>query len=206
MIVQADKDLTLGQVLLGPDGRPQLRTASDEAGATGVIEDRLVTVPPGLRAAARDKVLELIAGVLDERLVDVLARGWQSWERVIEAAKRSLETPNAEALVELLDHEVTSTHRPYVEVTFDGKQIAKIEIVLEAQITLHAVTAVLARGRLTAIRSGRIDLSAELAIEGLTVLTAAPSLELPIEIPIEPAVLILPPPPEPESADLGMTG
>jgi hypothetical protein len=195
MMSETDEDLTLRQVLLGRHGERDLHDAADETGATGAIEDRIVTVPPGLRVAVRDRVLELIAGALDERLVDVLTRGWQTWDRVAEAAKRSLETPDAEALVELLDHEVTSTHRPRVEVLFDGKRIAEIEVTLEAAITLHAVTAVFAQGRLTAMRTGRADLSAELAIEGVTVLTAARTLDLPIEIPVEPEVAILPPPP-----------
>lgn len=190
MIDQADQQLTLRQVLLGRHAEHDLRSTAEESGATGAIDDELTAIPPGLRVAARDQVLTLVADILDQRLVDLVVRGWRTWERLEQAARRTLETPAATDLVELLDHEVTSTHRPRVEVRFDGQQIAEIEVDLEAAIQLHAVTAVLAAGRLTAIRSGRADVSAELAIQGVKVMTATRSLELPIEIPLGDGIVL----------------
>jgi hypothetical protein len=182
MIDQADEQLTLRQILLGRHREHDLRSAAEETGATGAIDDGLTAIPPGLRVAARDQLLNLVADILDQRLVDLVVLGWRTWERLEEAARRTLETPAATDLVELIDHEITSKHRPRVEVRFDGQQIAEIEVDLDATIQLHAVTAVLAAGRLTAIRSGRADVSAELAIQGMKVMTATRSLELPIEI------------------------
>jgi hypothetical protein len=194
MIDRADEQLTLRQILLGEHGEHDLRTAAEEAGATGAIDDRLTPVPPGLRVAARDQILDLIAGVLDQRLVDLLVRGWRTWDRLAAAARRTLEGPGTTELVELLDHEITSTHRPRVEVTFDGKPIAEIEVTLEAVIQLHAVTAVLADGLLTSLRSGRADVSAELAIQSVTAMTATRAVELPVEIPLGPGIALVSPP------------
>jgi hypothetical protein len=194
MIDPATSELTLRQVLLGDQGEHDLRAAAEETGAMGPIDDRLTTVPPGLRAAARDQILSLIADLLGQRLVDVMILGWQTWDRLVGRARRTLETPGSTDLVELLDHEVTSTHRPRIEVTFDGKRIAEIEVDLDVAIDLHAVTAVLARGRLTAIRSGRADVSTTLAVQGVTVMSATRSLELPIEIPLGAGIVLASPP------------
>jgi len=65
---------------------------------------------------------------------------------------------------------------------FDGKQIAQIGVEIEIAIELHAVTAVVASGRLSALRSGRADVAAELAIEGVQLARATRPVELPMEI------------------------
>jgi hypothetical protein len=210
MIEETGEPLSLRRVLLDENGA-DLGRAAEETGATGAIDERLRTVPPGLRAGARDQILTLIARILDQPVVDVLVGGWRTWERLAEAARGSLEAPGQTDLVELLDHEVTSTHRPGVDVTFDGKRIASIEVELDVSMQLHAVTAVISGGRLTALRSGRADVTAKLAIEGLQVLTATLPIDLAVEIilgdgielavPVD--VVTLPPYPDDQSATTG---
>lgn len=194
MIDPATEELTMREVLLGEHGEHDLRTAAEQTGAVGAIDDRLTPVPPGLRTAARDQILALIADALDQRLVDLIVMGWKGWEGLVDKARGTLETPGATDVVELLDHEVTSTHRPRIEVQFDGKTIAEIAVDLDAAILLHAVTAVLARGHLVAIRSGRAEVSAELVVQGVTVMTAGRALELPIEIPLGDGIVLARPP------------
>ncbi|HEX6332382.1 MAG TPA: hypothetical protein VF129_14010, partial [Actinomycetota bacterium] len=188
MIDPATEELTMRRVLL--KGDHDLRTAAEETGAMGAIDERLTPVPPGLRTAARDQILALIVDALDQRLVDVIVMGWKGWDRLVDKARGTLEAPTASDVVELLDHEVTSTHRPRIEVEFGGEKIAEIAVDLDATILLHAVTAVLARGRLVAIRSGRAEVSAELAVQGITVMRAARALELPIEIPLGDGIVL----------------
>ncbi len=182
MIEEADGGPTLRRILFDDGGGGDLDEPADAAGATGAIDGRLGALPPGLRAAARAEILKVIAGVLDQGLADVLAAGWRRWDEISAAARRSLETPGSREIVELADHEITSTHRPSVDVTFDGKKITEIEATIELAAELHAVTAVVAGGRLTALRTGRADVSASLAIVGVEVAKRSCRVELPIEV------------------------
>jgi hypothetical protein len=213
MIEEADDGLTLRRLLLEGGGDAEggdLHEPAEAAGANGAIEGRLGLLPPGLRAAAREEILKVIAGVLDQRIADLLAAGWRKWDALGTAAHRSLETPGSREIVELADHEITSTHHPSVDVTFDGKHIAEIEATIELAAELHAVTAVVAGGRLTAVRSGRAELSASFAIEGVEVAKGTRQVELPIEIGLgpgiplveRPEVVVLPPAPAGEPMPL----
>jgi hypothetical protein len=182
MIEEVGDVLTLRRILFGGDGEDELLHAVDEQGAAGAVDRRLDPLPPGLRAATREEVVTAVAGVLDQRLVDVLAAGWKRWDELAAAARRTLETPGETEIVELVDHEITSTHHPSVDVTIDGRPVARIEVEVEVAIELHAVTAVVSGGRLSALRSGRADVTAEMAIEGVQVARATRQLALPIEV------------------------
>jgi hypothetical protein len=115
--------------------------------------------------------------------------------------------PGETEIVDLVDHEITLSHRPHVDVMLDGKKIAQIEGEIEVTIELNDVTAVITGGHLSALRSGRANITVRLAIEGMRAAEATRRIELPIEIAIgdgiplvEPTdVVVLPPAPTGEA-------
>jgi hypothetical protein len=119
---------------------------------------------------------------IDAPLVDVLAAGWRKWHELVAAAERSQREPQATELVELRDQHMTSTHRPRIDVTMNGKPIAHVELTLELVALLHAVTAVVENGRLTALRTGQAEITARTSIEGVMVAEKTRLIELPIEL------------------------
>ena len=173
---------TLRRILFEQEGDSGLRSAMRDSGASGAVDGRLGALSPGLRTIANDEVIAVIAGVLDLRLFDVLATGWRKWEDLAGAARRSLEMPGQTEIVELVDHRITSTHRPHVDVKLDERPIAEIAVQIEIEIELHALTAVVSEGRLSALRNGRATVSAELAVEGVQVARPALPIELPLEV------------------------
>lgn len=211
MIEQAGDRLTLAQVLYGGSAEEELRHAVDETGAEGAMDRQLHELPPGLRGAARDQAVTILAGVLEMPLVDVLVAAWRRWEDMTAAARRTLEAPRGTEIVELADHEITSTHRPRVDVDVDGYRVAGIDLEIELAVLLHGVTAVVTGGRLTALRSGRAKVDAKVSIEGVQVAEASRSVELPIELAlgegvplVEPShVVTLPPAPAAEPSTTG---
>jgi hypothetical protein len=211
MIEQAGDGLTLRQVLYEAGGEEDLRRAADETGADGAMDRQLHELPPGLRAAARDQAITILAGILEMPLVDVLVAGWRRWETLAAAARRTLEAPGETEIVELADHEITSTHRPHIDVDVDGYRVARIDLEIELALQLHGVTAVVRAGRLTALRSGRAEVGAKVSIEGVQVTEASRPVELPIELAlgegislVEPSDLVtLPPAPVQEPSTTG---
>jgi hypothetical protein len=173
--------LTLRRILeQDPEGSIPL-TPKENAGAD-TLDQRLDRLPPSLRAAAREEIITTISRVLDRRLVDVLATGWGKAGELTAAAHRSLQVPGETEIVELVDHEITLIHRPHVDVIFDGDKVAQIDAEIGVTIVLHAVTAVVASGRLSALRSGRADVTARLSIEGMRLAETNRRIELPIEV------------------------
>lgn len=173
---------TIREVLTQGQGDEPLRGELQRDEITNAVDGRLDPVPPGLRGLARDEVMTVVLRAIDAPLVEVLAAGWRKWDELVAAAERSLTEPQATELVELRDQHMTSTHRPRIDVTMNGEPIAHVELTLELDALLHAVTAVVENGRLTALRTGHADVTARLSIEGVQVAEKARPIELPIEL------------------------
>ncbi len=197
---------TIASILTEDQGDEAIRGAMRDGDAAGALDRRLEVVPPALRTLARDEVVAVVLSALDLPLANVLAAGWKRYEELVDAATRSLEEPGETELVELRDRRIVSTHRPRIDVTLNGEEIAHIELELELEIVLHTVTAVVRAGRLSALRTGRADATARLSVEGQQVAEKTRAVELPIEIglgagiPLATAadVVVLPPSPAEE--------
>ena len=176
----AGEELTVSGVLTEGRGDDALRGALREGDVARAIDRQLKVVPRGLRAFVRDEVVGVAIGALDLPLINVLAAGWRKWEELTDAAGRTLQMPGATEIVELHDERITSMHHPRIDVTLDREEIAHIDLGLE--IVLHAVTAVVSDGRLSALRTGRADVTARLSVEDKTLAEATRPVELPIEI------------------------
>lgn len=200
MIEAPGRGLTLRGVLFDRQGPAEVVRALQEAGAGGRVDRRLRAVPTRLREAAREEALRAIARVLDIGLVDVLAGAWASWEELAAPARRSLDVPGVTEIVEIVDHRISSSHRPRVDVVLDGRRIGQIALAIDAAIEVHALRAVVANGRVTALRSGRADVEAVLSVEGMEVARAGRAVELSFEVGLgagialagSPGLLVLP--------------
>ena len=202
----AGEDLTVGGILTEGRADDALRGALSEGNVARAIDRGLKVVPRGLRAFARDEVVGVAISAFDLPLISVLAAGWRKWEELTDAARRTLQVQGATEIVELHDERITSTHHPRIDVTLDGEEIAHIDLGLELDIVLHAVTAVVGDGRLSALRTGRADVTARLSVEDETLAEATRPVELPIQIGLgagillvdAPDVVVLPPSPTDE--------
>jgi hypothetical protein len=184
--------LTLRRILFEEGSDAELRGAMDRAGTTESVEERLAALPARLRAIALDEIVGVIERVLDDTVVDVLAAGWRKWDVLAAAGRLSLESPGQTEIVELVDHRITSTHHPAVDVTVDGVQVAEITLQIEIVILLHALTAVVTQGRLVALRSGRGELSVNLALDGVPLTSATRQIELPIGVELGEGIPLVP--------------
>jgi hypothetical protein len=195
--------LTLRRILFEEGDDAELRGAMDRAGTTESVEERLAALPARLRAIVLKEIVNVIERLLDDAVVDVLAVGWRKWDVLASAGRRSLESPGQTEIVELVDHRITSTHQPAIDVTVDRVKVAEITLQIEIVILLHGLTAVVTQGRLVALRSGRGEISVDLALDGVPMTSATRQIELPIEVglgeglPLLPAAEIAPLPPAP---------
>jgi hypothetical protein len=202
----AGQGVTIKQVLNEEAGDEALEGALREGDVAGAVDRRLAPVPPGLRAFARDEIVAVAVGALEEPLVDVLTAGWRRWDELTDAARRSLQVPGSTELVELHDERITSTHRPRIDVMLDRVEVAHVDLEFVVDVVLHGVTAVVRGGRLSALRTGRADVTARLSVEGVPVTESTRTVDLTVEIGLRggialldgPHVIVLPPSPTDE--------
>jgi hypothetical protein len=114
----------------------------------------------------------------------VLLRGWREHRDIVSAARRTLAAPGSTELVGMSAHEVTLDQRPSVNVLVDGHQVASLQLGLSIVFDVNAVLLGIGGGRLVAVRSGRCDITATLAVQGTDLLVRHTRLELPGVIPL----------------------
>jgi len=194
MTATTQAPFTLRSVLYGPDvGSSELHQALQDTGALGAVAETLPGLSIDLRNAVIGEVATVVSRVLELELGYLLVTGWQKYEALTDAARRTISNPGAEEIVDLAAHRIVSTHRPKIDLIVDGAKISQVELQIEVTFDLHAVRGVISAGRLIALRSGRADVTAELRCEGVRVTSATRQLELPIVVELGSGVMLAEP-------------
>jgi hypothetical protein len=191
LLFGADTDAaeTLAGEILSPGGDQDLGRA-------------LAHLPEMTRRAAVQEAATAGAGLLKVDLIGVLVRGWREHRDIVAAARRTLAAPASTELVSMSAHEVTLEQRPSVSVLVDGQRVATLELGLSIVFDVNALLLLISGGRLVAVRSGRCEITATLAVQGANLLARQAHLELPGVIPLGRGIRLLPVGEYPARADL----
>jgi hypothetical protein len=119
-------------------------------------------------------------------------RGWREHRDIVSAARRTLAAPGSTELVSMSAHEVTLDQQPSVSVLVDGQQVAVLHLGLSIVFDVTALLLGISGGRLVAVRSGRCDITAVLAVQSADLLVKHARLELPGVIPLRRGIRLLP--------------
>jgi len=187
-----ERTLTLAQIVF-EQGEDALLAAIAQGGTTGSIEDKLADeLSSRLRTIVLDEIVVVMRRVLGVAVVDLLGAAWRKWEPLAAAARRSLETPGSTEIVELLDHRITSSHQPGVDITVDGVKIAEIRLDVEIAIEIHGLTAVVTGSRLSALRTGRGEASLNVSVDGTPLPPLTRPFDLAMELDLGEGILLIP--------------
>ena len=176
------RTLTLAQIVF-EEGEDAVLAAITQGDTDESIEGKLKKeLSSRLRAIVFDEIVAVMRRVLGVAVVDILAAAWRKWEPLAAAAQRTLQSPGSTEIVELLDHRITSTHQPGVDVKVDSVEVAKITLDVEIVIELHGLTAVVTQGRLSALRTGRADVSLNTSLDGTSLPPMTRTIDLAMEM------------------------
>lgn len=154
-----------------------------ERGALGTASDTVGSLGAGTRSLLDREVAAVVGGLLDIGVDDVLLTGLRKLEALRDAGQRSLATsPHGEELVELAQHTVTSTHSPHVDLLVNGKRVATIESTIVLSLDVDALVAVVAGGRLTALRSGSCLATLVVSVQDREVVRRERTFEAPLHV------------------------
>jgi hypothetical protein len=188
-----DSPGTALDLLFGPveDAPGALADQILSGGAEGNLYRALGNLPKVTREAAIHEVTTQAAALLDVDLIGLLVAGWRAHQDLTAAARHTLTAPGSTELVDLTTHQITTTQQPDVSVLIDGHRIAILKLGLSVVFDVSALVAGISAGRLIALHSGRCDITATLAIQGIDVVTRKAHFELPGVIPLRPGVRLL---------------
>ena len=175
----ADAAETLAGEILSPGGDQNLGRA-------------LAHLSETTRKAAAQEAATTMAALLKVDLIGVLVRGWREHRDIVSAARRTLAAPGSTELVSMSTHEVTLDQRPSVSVLVDGQPVATLRLGLSIVFDVNALLLVISDGRLVAVRSGRCEITATLAVQDTDLLVRNAHLELPGVIRIRRGIRLLP--------------
>jgi hypothetical protein len=191
--LQAHPDTVLDLLFSpGSDSAKALGREILSAGGTDELGHALADLPAVTREAAVREVSAAAAGLLDIDLIGLLVAGWRDVHDLAGAARRTLANPDSTELVNLATHQIAVTRNPSVDVMVDNLRLARVQLGLSVVFDVSALVAGVSAGLLTAVHSGRCDITATLAIQGTTVLTKPGHLELPGAVSLSPGIRLLP--------------
>lgn len=131
------------------------------------VRQLLRDASPALVASTRGEVGNATNAILSIDAFDAIAVGWRKHRLLTEAAERTAKAPGSREVVELASHRITANYEPRVDVYVDGVKAGQIDLTLELSANAIGVCAVVTAGRLVALRSGHIDLAANLRGQGI---------------------------------------
>ncbi|SNT59627.1 hypothetical protein SAMN05216276_107338, partial [Streptosporangium subroseum] len=125
MTVSIETDPSTADLLLFGDPRYAVKALGEAIDAQRMLE----TVEDGARradTAFRDALNGNVARAGSELLSGLdlgtcLLGGWSKYRELRLAAQSTVEDPGSTQLVRLVEHKITSSHAPYVEVFIDGQ-------------------------------------------------------------------------------------
>ena len=132
----------------------------------------------------RRHAAEAVTAVLDIDIGALALDAWAKYDRLNAAARRSSEPGAEPERVRIVEHQITSTHEPALEILVNGAHIATIDLGLEVEIDVHGLDAEIRDARLTALRTGDVDVRATLSVKGRAVVERERSYEIGALLPL----------------------
>jgi len=122
---------------------------------------------PGGWAGIRNKVLLEAAGsLLDIRVLDVMSWAWKKG-RELEAYRDTEKYPPDKTFsVSLVEHQITSTHKPYVEIRANQKIVGIVHFLVKIEIAIKGMKLEIQNARIKKIHAGECKAKGSFLCEG----------------------------------------
>jgi hypothetical protein len=152
-----------------------LTAAARSAGVHGTLG----RMPDTAKEAVLAEIGRVGTGILAMDVSDILGRAWAKTSALRTAAEESHAEPDSEFLVELISHSVSFLHEPSIEIQDGDRPLTTMVLQVVLDIEVRGLLAVVAAGRLTAVRAGAGDFTGKLTVGGRPVAQRRVSLDLP---------------------------
>ena len=135
---------------------------------------------PGGWAGLRNKILAEAGGLLDIRLLDVMRWAWKKGRELEAYRDTERYPPDKTFSVPLVEHKITSTHTPDVEIRMNGKKVGTVHFTVNIEIAIKAMTLEIRNARIKKLHAGDCTAKGRFLCEGVLLAEReSKSLDLP---------------------------
>jgi hypothetical protein len=135
---------------------------------------------PGGWAGLRNKILAEAGGLLDIRILDVMHWAWKKG-RELEAYRDTERYPPGKTFsVPLVEHKITSTHTPHVEIRVNQKKVGTVHFAVNIEIAVRGMKLEIQNARIRKIHTGDCNAKGSFLCEGFLL---AQRESAPLELP-----------------------
>jgi hypothetical protein len=92
--------------------------------------------------------------VFQVKIADILLASWGKMATLQEALKSTRADTDSVVFVPMVDHKLTSSHTPYVDVLYGGKKMAQVAFDIALALQLKGIELEVRHGRLHGLRAG----------------------------------------------------
>jgi hypothetical protein len=121
---------------------------------------------PGGWVGLRNKILAEAGGLLDIRLLDVMCWAWKKGRELEAYRDTERYPPDKTFSVPLVEHKITSTHTPHVDIRMNGKKVGTVHFAVKIEIAIKGMTLEIRNGRIKRIRAGDCKAKGSFFCEG----------------------------------------
>ena len=159
----------------------RLATSLETSEEAAEIKGALAKAVPGLPLRPIiEGVSKGLETALDVPISSMLAGAWDRARELRAAMKETRDSEKEAVLLPLLDHTITSEHRPYVDVVLNGTAIARLVFPLTVTFHLEGIVLRIAKGRIADVLAGQMTIKATLKFsEFVLIEKALPPITIP---------------------------
>jgi hypothetical protein len=154
----------------------------ERKGGLGAVSDALGGLSEAGQATVTEEIATVAAGLAAIDISAVLVSAWSKYAALADAARATVADPAAHRVVDVAAHEITSEHKPYVDVLVNEVRVTRVAVELRLVFLIVGLAATVRQGRLVGLRGGRCDLTASLAVERVPVASRPWQLDLPLVV------------------------
>jgi hypothetical protein len=122
---------------------------------------------PGGWAGLRNTILAEAGGLLDIRLLDVMCWAWEKGRELEAYRDTERYPPDKTFSVPLVEHKITSTHTPHVDILMNHKKVGCINFAVNIEIAIKAMTLEIRNARIKKIHAGDCKAKGRFLCEGV---------------------------------------
>jgi hypothetical protein len=135
---------------------------------------------PGGWPGLRNKVLAEAGDLLDIRLLDVMRWAWKKGLELEAYRDTEKYPPDKTFNVPLVEHKITSTHAPHMDIRMNDKKVGSIHFAVNIEITIKAMTLDIRNARIKKLHAGDCKAKGSFLCEGVLLAEReSKSLDLP---------------------------
>jgi hypothetical protein len=162
--------LTLKHCFAADTSRP-ISDGIDLSAVLPALGAATAALPAAALGQVSDTVKTALDGLFAVSLADVLAASWGKVAGIRDAIEATRKDANTTALVPLVDHKITSQHKPHIDVTYGGKSLIVLPFDISLSLTLKGLMLELERGAISNVKAGTALGEGTVSFAGKKILT-----------------------------------